>query len=467
MSFVFYDTETTGLDKHFDQILQFAAIRTDADLKELERFEIRCRLRGHMAPSPGAMRVTGVTVAQLTDQSLPSHYNMIRAIREKLGSWAPAIVTGYNSIAFDENFLRQALYQTLHSPYLTQSNSNGRADVMTLVQCTAFFEPAVLVIPTGDKSKLVFKLDQVAPANGFNHANAHDALSDVEATIHLCRIIRDKAPEAWSNFTRFSQKAAVADFVESEPAFVFTEHHFGKPYPYVVTLIEFDADQSSLAYVLDLSVDLAALSALDDTKLAAKLKASPKPIRRLKTNSAPHVLCLDDIPAHVRTRLPSREMIEVQLDWVANNNAFIERALGVFRATQKEYEPAAHVEQMIYDEFLTQADAAILDAFHDAQWSDRLQLLDGLSDGRFRILGRRLIHAEQPDVLPADIRAELDAEVACRLRGTVTGGEPWLTLPAALVQTNDLLQNATAKERELLSDLASYLLQRIDALGPH
>ncbi len=60
MSFVFYDTETTGTDTWFDQILQFAAIKTDADLNELDRFEIRCRLLPHVVPSPGAMRVTGV-----------------------------------------------------------------------------------------------------------------------------------------------------------------------------------------------------------------------------------------------------------------------------------------------------------------------------------------------------------------------------------------------------------------------
>ena len=34
MTFIFYDTETTGTNSAFDQILQFAAIKTDADLNE-------------------------------------------------------------------------------------------------------------------------------------------------------------------------------------------------------------------------------------------------------------------------------------------------------------------------------------------------------------------------------------------------------------------------------------------------
>ncbi len=74
MAFIFYDTETTGLETAFDQILQFAAIKTDDDLNELDRFDIRCRLMPHMVPSPGALRVTGVTPAMLTNPNFPSHY---------------------------------------------------------------------------------------------------------------------------------------------------------------------------------------------------------------------------------------------------------------------------------------------------------------------------------------------------------------------------------------------------------
>src|SRR5437588_6615589 len=122
MSFVFYDTETTGTDKVFDQILQFAAIRTDDELRELERFSLRCRLLPHVVPSPGAMRTTGVSVAQLRDSKLPSHYGMVRAIRSKLVAWSPSLFIGYNSLSFDENLLRQAFYQTLHPPYLTNTD---------------------------------------------------------------------------------------------------------------------------------------------------------------------------------------------------------------------------------------------------------------------------------------------------------------------------------------------------------
>ena len=117
MSLVFYDTETSGTETFFDQILQFAAVLTDEDLQEVDRFEVRCRLLPHVVPAPGAMSVTGVKVSQLTDTACPSHYEMVHAISAKLQSWTPALFLGWNSIRFDEDLIRQALYKTLHNPY--------------------------------------------------------------------------------------------------------------------------------------------------------------------------------------------------------------------------------------------------------------------------------------------------------------------------------------------------------------
>lgn len=110
MPFVFYDTETTGLNRSHDQILQFAAVLTDDDLNELDRFEIRSRLLPSIAPSVTALRANWVTVRRFTDEHLPSHYEMVRSIRERLVSWSPGVFIGYNSIAFDEHLLRQSFY---------------------------------------------------------------------------------------------------------------------------------------------------------------------------------------------------------------------------------------------------------------------------------------------------------------------------------------------------------------------
>ncbi len=144
MSYVFYDTETTGTSTAFDQILQFGAIRTDTELNEIERFEIWSRLQPHIVPAPGAMRVNGISVAQMTDPGLPTHYEMARAIREKLCDWSPAVFIGYNSLEFDEHLIRQAFYQTLHPLYLTNSDGNCRADAIRMARAVALYSPGAL-----------------------------------------------------------------------------------------------------------------------------------------------------------------------------------------------------------------------------------------------------------------------------------------------------------------------------------
>ena len=107
MSFVFYDTETTGTNTSFDQILHFAAIRTDDDLKEIDRFEIRCSLDAHVVPSAGAFRVTGMTIGKVTAAGLPTHYEMVCQLRTQLEKWCPTTFVGWNTLSFDENLLRR------------------------------------------------------------------------------------------------------------------------------------------------------------------------------------------------------------------------------------------------------------------------------------------------------------------------------------------------------------------------
>ena len=163
MGIVWYDTETTGTNAAFDQILQFAAIHTDDDLNEIGRFEVRSRLLPYVVPSPTALRVTGLTIDDLLNPAHLSHYEMVCQIREVLAGWRPSVFAGYNSIRFDEEFLRQAFYQCLHPPYLTNTDGSTRGDVLALVQTAALLHPNALVVPLSDKGRPVFKLDHSRP----------------------------------------------------------------------------------------------------------------------------------------------------------------------------------------------------------------------------------------------------------------------------------------------------------------
>lgn len=459
MSFVFYDTETTGTHTAFDQILQFGAIKTDYELNEIDRFEIRCRLLPYVVPAPGAMRVTGVTAAQLVDPALPTHYQMVRAIRAKLMEWSPAIFIGHNSLGFDEHLLRQALYKTLHAPYLTNTNGNCRTDSLRMIQAVARFAPDALNIPLDERGRPVFKLDRLAPANGFDHSAAHDAMADVEATIHMCRLIAEHEPEHWSRFVRFAQKAAVTDFALEEDVFVLTDFYYARPYSWMVTAIGTNPENGSELFVLDLANDPDDLAALSDEDLASVLAQSPKPVRGMRTNAGPIVMPYEDAPEEMREALPPLDELRRRAARVKDDAALCERLIAARLGAREEREPSEHVEEQIYDGFAGFDDNALMDRFHTLDWPQRLPLIGQLADGRLRSLGQRLLYVEAPDLMDEAARQEYDAAIARRLMAD-DGTVPWLTYPQALAEIDELIAAADGDEAALLEGHRDYLRER-------
>lgn len=122
------------------------------------------------------MHVTRITAAELTNPNLPSHYEMIKEVRKTLLSWQPAIILGQNTLMFDEPMLRSDFYQNLLPTYLTNTNGNKRMDSLPILQATSLLAPNVVKFPLNEKGNKSFKLDNVAPANGFDHQNAHEAM---------------------------------------------------------------------------------------------------------------------------------------------------------------------------------------------------------------------------------------------------------------------------------------------------
>ncbi len=462
MSFVFYDTETTGIKTAFDQILQFAAIRTDPDFLELERFEIRCRLQERVVAWPGALHVTGVSVAQLTDESLPSHYDMMCAIKSKLASWSPAIYIGYNSLQFDEHLLRSALWKSLHNPYLTNRAGNARTDAMRLAQALAHLRPGVLVLPLDARGKATFKLDAVAPANGFAHTNAHDALADVEATVHLCRIAAERAPDVWSDFMRFAQKAAVLDFAESEQVFGLLEYYFGKPYVYVLTVIGRNPENSSELYAFDLRTDPEELRVLDDIELERRLTAKQRLVRRVKANGAPLLLTLDDtLDTAEGPALSAQECLR-RAALVAKDTELAARIVAALERGKPSKVESEYVEERIYDGFPSPVDEALAESFHTSSWRERHEIANRIADARLKHLALRLIFDESPGVLTEAERRFFREEVDGRLLST-EAGLPWCTWAAAAAECKTFLESLTGPAAVRMREYLTYCEQRMGA----
>jgi exodeoxyribonuclease I len=466
MSFVFYDTETTGTNKIFDQILQFAAIRTDEDFEELDQLDLRCQLLPHVVPSPEAMRVTGVTAAQLLDQTLPTHYAMVRAIMAKLLSWSPALYVGYNSMEFDEHLLRQALYQTLHLPYFTNTDNNCRADALRLARMVALFAPDVLKRPVDGHGNEIFKLQFLAPINGFELATAHDALADVHATIFLCKLACARAPEIWSNFVRFTQKAAVIEFANEERIFCLSDFYHGAADSWLVTSLGPAPSRSNELLVFDLAANPDELRDLKDSDLTDRLAESPKIVRKVRANACPIIMPAEDAPDMVKSKDLGASELNRRVDVLQRDFELKDRLVGIIEATRRQYDPWPHVEQKIHEAFIGDPDKARLLEFHEIPWEGRLALLNSIEDRRLRQLGRRLIYLERPDTLPPDLVTEMNLMVAQRMiHGD--GRNSWLCLEPAIRRVDELISDATDDQVIFLSEHRQLLTGRLAELNSY
>lgn len=457
MGFVFFDTETTGLRHGFDQIVHFAAIRTDNDLNETDRFEVRSRLLPHVVPHPSALLTNKLPIERLTDDTLPSHYDMVRAIQRTLLAWSPSIFVGYNSIRFDEEMLRHALFQTLHPAYLTSNNGNCRADALGLMMAAATLSPACLVVPQGPEGRPTFRLDQLASANDLTHDQAHDAMADVAATLGLCRFVRERAPELWQRFIRFSKKATVGDFVESEDGFFLTEFFSNQAYHTPVVCLGPDPGQPNGRLCLRLDVPPEELALMSDEALQAYLAAKPSPVRRLRINASPTLTAFYDAPELMLNGADIDEL-EDRARRLKEDVAFRSRIISLYVAVREPYAPSLHVEGQIYDGFLGPDDERRIADFHDVSWPEALSIVRDLDDKRLRIFGRRLIYLGGRSVLPSDLRLVVERDLTDRLVDNAAGN---FTLQQALEETERLLNGDGVDPDGILPSYRTYLIDRI------
>ena len=464
MPYVFYDTETTGTETAFDQILQLAAIRTDDDLNELERFNIRCQLLPHVIPSPGALRINRVTPAMLTDPALPSHYEMIRQIRAKLLEWSPATFIGFNSIEFDETLLRQAFFQTLHPAYLTNTNGNARSDVMRVAHAASVYAPDSISVPINDSGKETFRLELLAPANGYNFEQAHEAMADVEATIYMARFARDRAPEIWQAMDRATAKNEVKEHVAAQSMFSLTERYFGRTHSWLVTPCGQNPEYDGQLAVFDLYYDPDEYRSLSIEELVGVLGARQKPIRSLRANGQPIMMPADAAPEGVKALAVSPDERRRRVEVIQGDPDFRARVGQAQALRFADEEPSPHVEERIYDGFPNATDQSLMEQFHNADWLDRVALADRIDDPRVKEFAYRLIYFERPDLLPAAKSAALDAWRAERLL-VEDKAVPWMTIGKALREADDFLANATGDEAALLGEVKDYLFELAAEIG--
>lgn len=209
-SIFWYDFETTGVSPSRDRPLQVAGIRTNEALEEIgEPLNIYCRPGDDILPHPAACLVTGITPATLRQKGL-CEAEFIQRLHQQL-SMPGTCGAGYNSLRFDDEVTRYSLYRNFYEPYAREwQGGNSRWDLIDLVRTAYALRPEGLVWPE-EEGRVTLKLERLSVANGLEHLNAHDALSDVRATIALARLVRSYQPKLYDYLFNLRRKQAVLE----------------------------------------------------------------------------------------------------------------------------------------------------------------------------------------------------------------------------------------------------------------
>lgn len=458
MTFAFYDFETTGVSAEFDQPVQWAAILTDDNFKPLKKINIRCKLAPHILPSPSALAITGIMPQLLLDPSLPNWFEFTQSIRKLILDWSPTTWIGYNSLNFDEEFLRQSLYQNLQpNLYETQSHGNDRLDTMLAVHAVWVKNPNILNWPIDSNGRPIFKLDQLAACNDFKSHNAHDALGDVEATIHITKVIKSGDPNLWQAILENRDKGSILNRLKNfQPLDLIVR--FGGAPPRAITGCLCGLSESYRNSVGFFDLGLANPGDYvdaDDETLFKAISASPKIIRAVSINKVPNLFEGSSMEGRFRDRA---QLIAKRPDF--------QKRVGIALAnrypeTDMTNEP---VEKRIYDGFYTRHDLDALKKFQNANWEERVEIVSSFKDKRLKQLGKRIIAFEN-----SKLCSEADSE---KFQGYLR--EKWFSSQDAKPEWTTIHnvkeELAEIREKKLISiekfeELKDFYAERLKVIG--
>lgn len=232
ITFLFHDYETFGADPRRDRPAQFAAIRTDINFKKVdEPFMIYAKMQEDTLPSPTACMITKITPSEVNEKGIPE-IEFIKKINEEM-KIPNTCSLGYNTIQFDDEVTRNTLYRNLLDPYEREYKNNcTRWDLIDVVRMTVALFPETLVLGERD-GKPSYKLEELSKANGIIHEAAHDALSDVWATIGIAKIIKEKQDKLFNMLFEKRMKNNILEAINTGLPLITASSFFGLDKKYV------------------------------------------------------------------------------------------------------------------------------------------------------------------------------------------------------------------------------------------
>ena len=302
-TFLWHDYETFGIQTRRDRPAQFAAIRTDAELNEIGTpIMLYCQPANDYLPDPQSCLITGITPQYCLEHGVPEHE--FAAQIEPAFATSGTVGVGYNTIRFDDEITRFLFWRNLIDPYAREwQNQCGRWDLIDVVRMTYALRPEGIAWPLQDDGKPSFRLELLTAANGISHAAAHDALSDVRATIALARLIRSKQPKLFDFcFALHKKDRAAAEIgLPQQRPFLHVSGMFGTERGCLGIMWPLAVHPTNKNEVIawDLAHDPSALRALDAatirTRLFSKSADLPEgvtrlPIKTIHLNKSPMVV---------------------------------------------------------------------------------------------------------------------------------------------------------------------------------
>ncbi len=295
-----HDYETFGANARRDRAAQFAGVRTDEALNVIgEPLQLYCQPAPDFLPHPQSCLITGITPAIAQARGVPEHEFIARILAEF--ARPQTCGAGYNSLRFDDELTRQLLYRNFHDPYEREwKNGNSRWDIIDMVRLCCALRPEGIVWPRREDGAPSFRLEELTAANGIGHANAHDALADVMATIALARLIRERQPRLYEYVYQLRDKTKVLaqlDIVSKKPVL-----HVSSMYPaahgalaLVAPLTRHPTDKNGVI-VFDLRQDPAQWLHLDVETLRHRLFTRQEELAEGETRIALKVLHVNRCP---------------------------------------------------------------------------------------------------------------------------------------------------------------------------
>ena len=474
-TFLWHDYETFGIDTRRDRPAQFASVRTDAQLNEIgEPLMLYCQPSNDYLPDPASCLITGITpqIAWQRGVNEREFANRIEAEMAQPGT----ISVGYNSIRFDDEITRFMFWRNLMDPYAREwQNQCGRWDLMDVVRMVFALRPEGITWPTKDDGVTPsFKLEDLTRANGLAHEAAHDALSDVRATIALARLVRQHQPKLFDFALALHKK----DRVAAELHLPATAAH-ARPFLHVSGM--FGAERGCLAVMWplashptnkneiiawDLAQDPSELATLSAEQLrlrmftrSADLPEGVKrlPIKTIHLNKSPMVV------SQLKTLTPAMaQRWQMDMD-AALAHAAIARDLPDMSALwqavfARQPEPGAPVdpEQDLYAGFVSNGDRHRLNELRAMGGAQLAQAKTSFDDPRLTELLWRYRARNFADSLSPEEAQRWEAHRKARLMDGAGGAR---TAEQLQTQTEELFDTADERAQEILGALSDYVTE--------